>query len=126
MSFMPALDKITLNVEVQIGSLRHSRIGRGLECTIEASGGRDTSVHAMAKLREIAPNIFAVSPFYLSGISTEKVRWEAPPRGAAIVTQTPVTNFDDARDLLLSWAVTTHASSATSGPRRPQESQNHV
>lgn len=126
MSFMAPLDKLTPHVAVQIAPLGYDRIGRGLECTIETFGGVESSVHAMAKLREIAPNVFTVSPFYLSGISTRKIQWEEPSRGAPIPAQTPITTFDGARDLLLSWAATTHASSTTSGLRKPREPQNRV
>lgn len=85
-----------------------------INCIIEAyTAGEEWRAHARAHLREIRPGIFVVIPFYLRQISGPEVPWQSPEPGSAVQTISPITNFDQAHDILAWWATQTFAANRT-------------
>ena len=78
-------------------------------CTIEANSLGESRAIGQARLTEIAPSIFSVTPFYLREISGPDVPWQSPEPGGAIKTTSPITSFDEAHDVLAWWATKTFA-----------------
>jgi len=81
-----------------------------ISCIIEAyTEGSEHRAHVRARLREIQPGLFAVTPYYLREVSGPDVPWTSPARGASVQTANPITNFDQAGEVLTWWATQTFA-----------------
>lgn len=83
-------------------------------CEIEVyTEGEDRRAHARAQLREIAPDVFEITPFYLREVSGADLRWSAPERGMPIITSNVVVSFDQATGILQRWASRVFTENAT-------------
>lgn len=81
-------------------------------CTIDAyTDGSVYRAHVRAKLREKAPGVFTITPFYFREISGPMIEWQTPSRGEPIITLKPITSLDEAHQILVWWASVTFAHS---------------
>ncbi len=76
-----------------------------IECSIVAYSLGDTPrALAQARLIEVSPKLFTLVPFYLRELCGPDVPWLSPEPGSAIQTNSPITSFNEAHDVLAWWA----------------------
>jgi hypothetical protein len=76
-----------------------------LECIIEVWTDGERRALARAKLIEKSPDQFAFIPFYLREVAGPNIHWDEPAAGEPISTTTASVTFDEAHELLKSWAM---------------------